>query len=83
MLRGIYAVRDYKVGYTNVITDYNDDTAVRGFKSALSPDSLMYNNPKDFALFKLGEYDTDTGVIYPCEPTLIDEAYNLMPKGEL
>lgn len=40
----------------------------------------MYNNPKDFALFRVGTFDTDTGLITACEPTLIDEAYNLISE---
>ena len=80
MIKGLYCVRDYKVGYTAVLTDENDAVALRGFKMALTPDTIMYNNPKDFALFKVGEFDTDTGIITPCEPTLIDEAYNLISE---
>ena len=80
MIKGLYCVRDYKVGYTAVITDENDAVALRAFKLALTPDTIMYNNPKDFALFKVGEFDTDTGIITPCEPTLIDEVYNLISE---
>ena len=82
MLKNIYVIRDYKVGYTNLVLDLNDAVAVRGFKSVLTPDSLQYNNPKDFALFKVGTFDTETGIIEPFEPMLVEEAYNLMPKGE-
>lgn len=80
MFKGLYCVRDYKVGYTAVITDENDAVALRGFKMALSPDTIMYNNPKDFALFKVGTFDTETGKIEPCEPVLIDEAYNILSE---
>lgn len=83
MIKGLYCVRDYKVGYTAVITDENDSVARRALKMALSPDTLMYNNPKDFALFKVGEFDTDTGIITPCEPTLIEEVYNLFSELSL
>lgn len=82
MLKNIYVIRDYKVGYTNLVLDLNDDVAIRGFKSILTPDTLQYNNPKDFALFKVGIFDTETGFIEPIEPLLVEEAYNLMPKGE-
>lgn len=80
MIKGLYCVRDYKVGYTALITDENDAVALRGFKMALSPDTIMYNNPKDFALFKVGSFDTETGKVEPCEPVLIDEAYNILSE---
>lgn len=80
MIKGLYTVRDYKVGFTGIITDDNDAVALRCFKMALTPDSLMYNNPKDFALFKVGTFDTETGNIDPCEPVLIDEAYNILSE---
>lgn len=80
MIKGLYCIRDYKVGYTAVIADDNDAVALRSFKMALAPDTIMYNNPKDFALFRVGSFDTDTGFITACEPTLIDEAYNLISE---
>ncbi len=80
MIKGLYCIRDYKVGYTALITDENDAVALRSFKMALAPDTIMYNNPKDFALFRVGTFDTDTGFITACEPTLIDEAYNLISE---
>ena len=44
MIKGLYCVRDYKVGYTAVITDENDAVALRAIKLALTPDTIMYNN---------------------------------------
>lgn len=81
MLKHIYAIRDYKVGYTNLIVEDNEDVAIRSLKMALrSPDTLFYNEPKDFALFRLGTYNTETGDIIPNEPILVAEVYNLISE---
>lgn len=79
MLKYIYSIRDYKVGYMNLVIEDNDSVAIRNLKQALrSPDSLMYNEPKDFALFRHGTYNTDDGIIDPNEPVLVAEVYNLI-----
>ena len=81
MLKHIYAIRDYKVGYTNLIVEDNEDVAIRSLKMALrNPDTLFYNEPKDFALFRLGTYNTETGDIIPNEPILVAEVYNLISE---
>lgn len=81
MLKFVYAIRDYKVGYTNLIVEENEDVAVRSLKMALrSPDTLFYNEPKDFALFRLATYNTETGDIIPNEPILVAEVYNLLSE---
>lgn len=81
MLKFVYAIRDYKVGYTNLVVEENEAVAVRNLKLALrNPDTLFYNEPKDFALFRLGTYNTETGDIVPNEPILVAEVYNLLSE---
>lgn len=81
MRKHIFAIRDYKVGYTNLIVEENEDVAIRNLKVALrNPDTLFHNEPKDFALFRLGSYNTETGDIIPNEPILVAEVYNLISE---
>ncbi len=81
MLKYVYAIRDYKIGYTNLVVEDNEDVAIRSLKQALrSPDTLFHNEPKDFALFRLGTYNTETGDIIPNEPILVAEVYNLISE---
>lgn len=81
MIKHIYAIRDYKIGYTNLVVEDNEDVAIRSLKMALrNPDTLFYNEPKDFALFRLGTYNTETGDIIPNEPILVAEVYNLISE---
>lgn len=68
----IYTYRDLKVGFMPVQCDQSDQSAIRGFSYAINGQTGMMNfAPKDFDLYKVGEFDTETGVIEPCVPTLL------------
>lgn len=79
---GVYAVRDLKVGFQSVTIQPNDATAVRGFESTvLSSDSLLFTHSEDFSLFKLGEFDQDSGRLIPLDlPVQLIEASACLRK---
>lgn len=69
MIIGLYSIRDNRVGYLNVTCDQNDRSAIRNFEHAvMRQEGIMYSHAEDFDLIKLGEYDTDSGVITPMDP---------------
>lgn len=61
----IYAVRDIKVGFNQPMTDINDNTAERNFAYAVNnpANGIMNFVPKDYDLYKIGSFDTETGLI--------------------
>lgn len=61
----IYAVRDIHVGFNQPMTDLNDNCAIRNFTYAINnpQNGVMNFSPKDYDLYKIGEFDTDTGLI--------------------
>lgn len=68
----IYSYRDSKVGFMPPQCDQSDASAIRGFAYAINGNNGMMNYaPKDFDLFKVGEFDTDTGSIIACVPVQI------------
>nr|DAF77343.1 MAG TPA: DNA binding protein [Microviridae sp.] len=73
---GVYAVRDLKVGFQSVTIQPNDAVAVRGFESTvINSDSVLFTHAEDFSLFKLGEFDQDSGRLIPLElPVQLIEA---------
>lgn len=79
---GVYAVRDLKVGFQSVTIQPNDATAVRGFESTvLSSDSVLFTHSEDFSLFKLGEFDQDSGRLIPLDlPVQLIEASACLRK---
>lgn len=69
MKYGLYAIRDAKVGFMSITVDANDSSARRNFEHACAnTSSLFYTHPHDYDLYKLGVYDTDSGVIDPINP---------------
>lgn len=83
MITGIYAIKDAKSTFMPCTVDVNDATAIRNFEHAVfQPDSLLASHPNDFALFKVGEYDNETGVISPMFPPqqLFDAAQCLVKE---
>lgn len=61
----VYAIKDQKFAFSaQLICEQNDQTMARGFGFMVNnPDSVMNYSPKDYDLFKVGEFDTDTGEI--------------------
>lgn len=82
MITGLYAIKDAKSTFMPCTVDVNDATAVRNFEHAVrQPDSILASHPNDFALFKLGEYDNESGVISPLfPPKLLCDAAQCLVK---
>lgn len=64
---GVYSMKDRLNGFMNLFPEQNDDVAKRGFLFALkqNKDSLFACNPDDYSLYKIGEFDTDSGCFEP------------------
>ncbi len=68
MVFGIYCVRDVKSGFQTPTAQVNDAVAIRGFASAvINSDSVLFTHASDFALYKVAEFDADTGRITPLD----------------
>lgn len=65
----ICSVRDVKTGFMAPTIDLNPDAAVRAFHLAVtkSPD-VLGAYPKDFDLYQVGIFDSDSGSITPVVP---------------
>lgn len=67
MIKILYSVRDDLNDFGSVFTAPSDGFAKRDFASAVNnpgPSAVSYS-PKDFALYKLGTFDSETGVVKP------------------
>lgn len=75
MIYGLYAIKDEKIGFLQVMQDTNDNTALRNFQFAMTRKDTMYNGFKqDFKLYKIGEFDSVSGVIHAFDPVLLASA---------
>ena len=63
----VYSVRDVQVGFNQPMTDLNDNVAKRNFSFAVNnPDNGVMNfQPKDYDLYRVGEFDTESGLLIP------------------
>lgn len=68
MIYGLYSIRDVKTGFLPPTTDVNDDSAKRNFAFAFKEDSLFVFARSDYSLYKIAEYDTDSGQVVPVNP---------------
>lgn len=69
MVYGVYAFRDNKTSFGQIWNDYNDDSAKRGFAMMMvNSNGLLGFAPQDFDLFKIGEFDSETGQLDPVWP---------------
>lgn len=61
---GVYAIRDVHTGFLPLTIDQNDESARRNFRHAIMNDqSLFCTHPKDYDLYKVGVFDSDSGLI--------------------
>lgn len=68
-----YVIRDQRTSFMTPTFDYNDQSAIRNFEHAvLQKESLFNSHAEDYSIYRIGEYDNNTGVITPeSSPVLI------------
>lgn len=60
----VYAIRDTHTGFLTPTFEVNDAVAMRSFSHAVqNSESLLFTHAKDYDLYKIGVYDSDTGRI--------------------
>ena len=65
MKYGIYSIKDTKIGFMNPFYSHNDGTALRDFTNGANDaqKNAINTNPEDKELWRLGEFDDQTGEI--------------------
>lgn len=73
MKYGMYSIRDFKTGFLTPTIDVNDASAMRNFENAVlqNEQTLFFTHPEDYALYRIGDYDSDTGELLPHLPAEI------------
>lgn len=63
MIYNVYAIRDFKTGFLSPTLEQNDAAAARNFEHAVlqSEQTLFFTHPEDYALYRIGEFNTDDG----------------------
>ena len=70
----IYAMRDVKAGFGNPELSLNDATMKRTFAMRINQiGTEIAFSPADYSLYKIGEYEIETGKLIPMMPELVCE----------
>lgn len=83
MIQGIYSVKDLKAGaFAPPFFMPRDEAAIRAFGDAVQGgDTLMIRHPEDFALYCLGEFDDNLGLVAGLEtPKLLATAQGILEQ---
>lgn len=82
MITGLYAIKDAKSTFMPCTVDVNDATAIRNFEHAVrQQDSILASHPNDFALFRVGSFDNETGTVTaPLSPVFLCDAAQCLVK---
>lgn len=82
MIKGVYSLYDKKAKiYMNVFTDVNDGTAIRQMQQACNQEnSIISQYPDDYALFRITQWDDETGQLLAQKKSLVIEINQLTTK---
>lgn len=83
--RSLYAVKDVKSGFSDPCVQVNDAVAARSFERQIPKMSESLGIPvSDFQLWRVGQFDMDSGLLRPENPELILDGATLFQKvGEV
>lgn len=71
MILPMFAINDIKAhAFNQPALSANEETVKRSFYEMLvnGNDPIMKFSPNDFSLYKIGEFDTEKGIVKPCFP---------------
>lgn len=71
MVLFLYSICDKYTDYVYPFPAYSDPAAVRNFGVEINTNPVAKEHPADFDLFKVGEFDTKTGLIKAYVPNEI------------
>ena len=77
MIMKMYSIKDELNGFGGPIPFMSEEIAERWFKTNMIENVNMKNNPKDYSLWYMGTFDTESGT-YICKAADI----KLIQRGE-
>ena len=82
MIKGVYSLFDKKAKiYMNVFTDINDGTAIRQMQQAAAQEgSIISTYHSDYALYRITQWDDETGQLLAQKKSLVIEIDQLTNK---
>ena len=82
MKLNFYTVFDKAVGaYMRPFVMQSDGQAVRHFEDEVNGDNPIAKHPEDYALFRIGMFDDQSGELIPEECQCLRRAHEVVKKG--
>lgn len=80
----IYSIKDTKIGFMNPFISHNDGTALRDFTNGANDQgrNAINTNPEDKELWRIGEFDDQTGAITSDIQYMVKANDIMIKKGE-
>ena len=66
-----FSIRDNAVAFGIPFFDMSEQSAIRGFNYQINGDGVISSFPEDYSLYKIGEFDSDTGSFNSIEPKIV------------
>lgn len=80
-VRSLYAIKDVKSGFSDPCTQVNDAVAARSFERQIPHLSGELGIPtSDFQLWRIGQFDVDSGMLISGTPELVLDGATLFRK---
>lgn len=80
-IRNLYAIKDIKSGFADPCLQANDAVAVRSFENSIPFLSDKVGIPtSDFQLWRVGQFDVDSGMLVPDTPELLLDGSSILRK---
>lgn len=84
MILNFYSLKDELVGFNSPMLLENDDLAIRNIRGAVIHTQELKDNAKDYSIYRLGSFDTETGHIIPLEiPYKVVDVVSLVPQSDI
>ena len=74
MMFKMYAIKDELSEFASPLAIQDDAQAKRYFRYEVSKTKLMSDNPEDFSIWEVGDFDSETGVVMGKTPKLVERA---------
>lgn len=79
----MYSICDKYTNYIFPFPAYSDQAAIRNFSVEINSNPVAKNSPADFDLFKVGSFDTESGIVEAIVPSEhISAGMNVFRKDE-
>lgn len=83
MIYNLYSIKDELSEFAAPFTITDDNQAKRFWRSEIVyKRQIMMDNPEDYSLYKVGKFETETGIVTYTAPEKIESAKSFVRKKE-